>query len=127
MSHYHAVVWVDHNEAHVMHISPTDVEKSVVHPAKPHQHLHHKGGTVGSGRATEDQHYYHAVVDALKGASEILIVGPGQAKLILLKHMQSHDATTGAKVVGLETVDHPTDGQLVAHARKYFEAKDRML
>ena len=32
-----------------------------------------------------------------------------------------------AKVIGLETVDHPSDGQLVAYARKYFKAKDQML
>ena len=29
--------------------------------------------------------------------------------------------------MGVESVDHPTDGQLVAYARKYFVAKDRML
>jgi hypothetical protein len=30
-------------------------------------------------------------------------------------------------IVGVETVDHPSDAQLVAHARHYFEAEDRML
>jgi hypothetical protein len=30
-------------------------------------------------------------------------------------------------VIGVETVDHPSDAQLVAFARKYFVAKDRML
>jgi hypothetical protein len=30
-------------------------------------------------------------------------------------------------VVGIETVDHPTDGQLIAYARKYFIAKDALL
>ena len=132
MSHYHAVVWVDHSEAHVMHISPDDVEKSVVKPEHPHKHLHHKrghteGGSVGSGHAPEDQHFYHSVIEALAGAKEILIVGPGQAKLSLLKHAQAHDPAVGQLVVGIETVDHPTDGQLVAYARKYFVAKDRML
>jgi hypothetical protein len=29
-------------------------------------------------------------------------------------------------IVGVETVDHPSDGQLVAHARHYFNAEDRM-
>jgi hypothetical protein len=28
-----------------------------------------------------------------------------------------------AKIVGVETVDHPTDRQLVAHARHYFDPK----
>ena len=127
MSHYHAVVWLDHAEAHVMHISPDDVEKSVLHPANPHAHLHNKRGAVGFGRAAEDQGYYHAIVEALKGAQEILVVGPAQAKLQLIKHIHHHDHGMQDKVVGVETVDHPSDAQLVAYARKYFVAKDRML
>ncbi len=127
MSHFHAVVWLDHSEAHVMHIAPDDVEKSVVHPSKPHQHLHSKSGVPGSGKAAEDKQYYHAVVEALKGAQEILVVGPAQAKLQLIKHMHAHDQAVADKVVGVESIDHPTDGQLVAYARKYFAAKDKML
>ena len=127
MSHFHAVVWLDHSEAHVMHITPDDVEKSVVHPTKPHRHLHSKSGTLGSGKPAEDKQYYHDVVEALKGAEEILVVGPAQAKLQLIKHMHAHDPAIAGKVVGVESVDHPTDGQLVAYARKYFVAKDRML
>ncbi len=126
MSHYHAVVWIDHSEAHVMHVSPDDVEKSIVQPAKPHQHLHSISGIPGSGRAPEDQAYYHRVVEALAGAQEILIVGPAQAKLQLIKHIHSHDPAVANKVIGVETVDHPTDGQLVSYARKYFRAKDQM-
>ena len=29
-------------------------------------------------------------------------------------------------IVGVETVDHPSDPQLVAHAKNYFMAADRM-
>ena len=127
MSHYHAVVWLDHNEAHVMHISPADVEKSIVHPANPPRHLQRKRGSVSGSRQPEDQNYYHEVVGALSGAAEILIVGPGQAKLELIKHIHSHDPEVSKKVIGVETVDHPSDAQLVSFARKYFVAKDRML
>jgi stalled ribosome rescue protein Dom34 len=127
MSHYHAVVWLDHAEAHVMHISPDDVEKSVVHPAQPHIHLHSRRGTLGTGRQAEDGAYYQAIVEALKGAQEILVVGPAQAKLQLIKHIHAHDQAMTDKVVGVETVDHPSDAQVVAYARKYFVAKDRML
>ncbi len=127
MSHYHAVVWLDHQQAHVMHISPDDVEKSVIHPAKPHTHLHSKRGTVGAGRQPEDQTYYHAIVEALQGAQEILVVGPAQAKLQLIKHIHRHDHGMSDKIVGVETVDHPSDAQVVAHARSYFVVKDRML
>jgi stalled ribosome rescue protein Dom34 len=126
MSHYHAVVLLDHKEAHVMHITPEDVEKSVVHPTKPHKKLHSKSGTVGAGKAAEDHAYYHAIVEALQGAQEVLVLGPAQAKLQLIKHIHSHDHAMTDKIVGVETTDHPTDGQLVAYARKYFVAKDKM-
>lgn len=79
------------------------------------------------GRAPEDAQYYHEIVEALKGAQEILIVGPASAKLNLIKHIHSHDAQMADKVIGVETVDHPTDAQLVSYARKYFEKADRML
>jgi stalled ribosome rescue protein Dom34 len=127
MSHYHALVWIDHVEAHVMHISPDDVEKSLIQPNKQHHKLHSRVGTLGSGRASEDQDYYHRVAQALAGATEILIVGPAQAKLQLIKHIHLHDPALVSKVVGVETVDHPTDGQLIAYARRYFQAKDQML
>lgn len=127
MSHHHAVVWLDHTEAHVMQISPDDVEKSIVHPAQPHQKLHVLSGIPGSGRAPEDQAYYHRIVEALAGAQEILVLGPAQAKLQLIKHIHAHDPVLIDKVVGVETVDHPSEAQVVAYARKYFRAKDRML
>ena len=127
MSHYHALVWIDHMQAHVMHISPQDVEKSIIQPHHPHHKVHSRVGTLGDGRAPEDQDYYHRVATALEGASEILIVGPAQAKLQLVKHIHAHDPGLVDKLVGVETVDHPSDGQLVGYARKYFQVRDRML
>lgn len=125
MSHYHAVVWLDHSEAHVMHITASDVEKAVIHPSKPHHHLHAKRGNVGAGRQAEDKSYYHDITEALKGAQEILVVGPAQAKLQLIKHIHVHANDLTDKVVGVESVDHPSDAQVVAYARKYFIAKER--
>ncbi|NBX56626.1 MAG: translational machinery protein, partial [Betaproteobacteria bacterium] len=117
MSHYHAVVWLDHVQAHVIHFSPDDVERFVVQPHHPHHKLHSTAGTLGDGRAPEDKDYYHRVAQALQGAQEILVVGPAQAKLHLVKHIHAHDHALVPKLIGVETVDHPTDGQLVAYAR----------
>jgi len=125
MSHFHAVVWIDHSEAHVLHFTREDVEKKLVH-GKPHQHLHHKRGSETSGHAAEDQAYFHKVAESLAGAHEILVVGPANAKTELVKHLKSHDKALGDKVVAVETVDHPSDGQLLAYARKHFRAIDRM-
>jgi hypothetical protein len=127
MSHYHAVVWLDHAEAHVMHFSPEEVEKQLILPADPHKNLHIKSGKWGAGKAKEDQKYYHDIALALDGASEVLVVGPANAKLQFIKHIHAHDKVLSDKIIGVETVDHPTDAQIVAYARKYFLAKDQML
>lgn len=126
MSHYHAVVWIDHREARVFHFSVDDVERQVIHPDRPHKHLHHRAGAIGPGRAAEDQDFYKHVSYAVSDAGEVLVVGPGRAKLELIKHVHAHEPRLTLKIVGVETVDHPTDNQLVAHARAYFKAADRM-
>ena len=125
MSHFHAVVWLDHAEAHVQHFTREDVEQKLVH-GKPHRHLHTKKNAQASGHAAEDQAYFHTIAEALKGAEEVLVVGPANAKTEFVKHLNAHDPDLGKKVVAVETVDHPSDGQVLAYARKHFRAIDRM-
>jgi stalled ribosome rescue protein Dom34 len=127
MSRYHAVVWLDHTEAHVMHISRDEVEKFTAHASDKHPHLHHKRGAVGSGHRAEDAEYFAEIIKLLDGAHEILIVGPGSAKLELVKYAHKHHVPVADRILGVETADHPTDGQVVAQAKKYFIAKDTML
>ena len=127
MSHYHAVVWLDHSEAHVFHFTPEDVQRLTAQSTDLRPHQHHKRGSSGSGNAKEDHAYFEHVTGLLKGAQEILVVGPAKAKLDLIKHIHKHHQDTVPKIAGVETLDHPTDGQLVAYARKYFHAKDRMV
>jgi hypothetical protein len=126
MSHFHCVVWIDHREAHVLQFSADESEGRIIHPKSRHEHLHHKEGAVGSGNAPQDHVYYQGVADAIKDAGEILIVGPSSAKLELFKHLQAHDPAVAARVVSVETVDHPSDGELLKYARRHFAADDRM-
>jgi hypothetical protein len=88
--------------------------------------LHSRAGTIGSGHTPEDQKYYHEVAHALSDAAEILIVGPSSAKLELIKHLHKHDSAIADKIVGVESVDHPTDRQVLAYARHYFARVDQM-
>ena len=79
MSHYHCVVWIDHREAHVIQFNPDDAQASVVHPKSKHQHLHHKQGSVGSGRAPEDLPYAAGAV-AGQTARDVFVFIIGGAK-----------------------------------------------
>jgi len=124
--HYHAVIWIDHREARVFHFSPTDVERLVVHPEHPTKHIHHKANSIGSGHAAADHEYLKAVVESVADAGAVLITGPANAKTELIKHIHQHDPRMMKVIAGVETVDHPSDGALVAYARKYFKTADLM-
>jgi stalled ribosome rescue protein Dom34 len=126
VQHFHAAVWIDHHEARVFHFSPADVERLVLHPDNPTRHIHHKANSIGAGHAAEDQAFLHAVAQSVADAGAILITGPANAKTELVKHIHEHDPGLMKKIAGVETVDHPSDGELVAYARHYFKAEDLM-
>ena len=124
--HYHAIVWIDHHEARIFHFNPADVERLVLRPDEPTRHIHHKANSIGSGHTAEDQDFLHQVAVAIAGAGAVLVTGPANAKTELMKHIRDHDPGLEKIIVGVETVDHPSDGALVAHARSYFKLEDRM-
>jgi stalled ribosome rescue protein Dom34 len=124
--HFHAIVWIDHREARIFHFNRDQADRIVVHPSRPTRHIHHKANSVGSGHAPEDQTFFHDVVAALGDAGAILLTGPANAKTELAKHIERHDARLQQRIAGVETLDHPSDGALIDHARRYFKAADRM-
>jgi stalled ribosome rescue protein Dom34 len=125
MSNY-AVVWVDQHEAKVFHLQFPEADTAVT-LAGPNQHLHHTHQKGAEGSKAHDEatkHFFSQVATALRGVSEVLIVGPSQAKLHLLRYLHTHERSVERHVVGVETVDHPTDPQLLAYARKAFTRLD---
>jgi stalled ribosome rescue protein Dom34 len=126
MATYHAAVWLDHSDAKIFNVSKETFDEKVITSPHAHTQLHRRSGSDDGHRADEDQHYYHEVAQALEGAEEILVVGPSTAKLAFVKHVHRHDHALVPRIIGVETVDHPTDGQLVAYVRRYFEAADQV-
>jgi stalled ribosome rescue protein Dom34 len=125
MSHHHVAVWLDHKEARIFHVTPAFFDETTIESPKAHVQLHRKSGSDDGHRAAESSTYYHEVALALRDADEILVLGPATAKLELIKHVHHHDAALVPKIVGVETVDHPTDRQVATYARHYFKAVDQ--
>ncbi len=125
-SHYHAIVWIDHHEARVFHFNVAEVDGLTIRPEHPTRHIHHKANSIGSGHAAEDHEFLQRVSDAIADAGAVLITGPANAKNELVKHIERHASELGTKIAGVETLDHPTDGELVAYARKFFRADHQM-
>jgi hypothetical protein len=124
--HFHAVVCIDHSEALVFEIAQDDVTEHRIRPSERQGNIHHKAGSVGSGHAHEDKSYFMAVSDALQPSHEILIVGHGTAKTEFAHFVRDHVPALAPRIMGVEAMDHPTNGEIVAFARKFFEQKDRM-
>jgi stalled ribosome rescue protein Dom34 len=119
--HYHALIWIDHHEARIFHFNANDADRELVRSSQPHQHLHHKANSPGSGHAALDNTFLHEVAQALTPAGAILITGPGSAKTELSSYVQRSHPDLARRISGVETVDHPTDRQLIALARSFFQ------
>lgn len=127
MSHHaHAAVWIDHRAAKIFEFDRKDVDQTLVrHSDAPHQ-IHHKAGSIGSGHVSEDETYLEDVAKALTTAAEILILGPGHVKWQLRSYLNLHEPRISERIMAVVEEDHPTDKQIVDHARKCFSRIDRM-
>ena len=91
--------------------------KTVVQAHLASTHLHHKANTIGSGHVPENPAFLEQVAKAVAACTEVLILGPGTEKTALLHHLQS---ARPAMVLRGETIDHPTDAEIIALGRKHF-------
>jgi hypothetical protein len=124
--HYHAIVWIDHQQAKFFEFNATEVDSTIVPSGHRHQHIHHKANAADSGHVPADQKFLERVAQALMHAGAIVITGPANTKKKLVAHIDRVHADPGKPISGIEPLDHPSDGQLVALARRFFRADDRM-
>ena len=119
MAKLHAVVWVDHQHAQVLHL-----DSDQPHAQKIKAHNHH---TRQHGSQVRTEHeFFGEVCDALTDIKEVLVTGAHKAQADFRHYVEKHRPHVAPKIVGWETVDHPSDGQLAALARKFFVKHDRM-
>lgn len=124
--HYHALVWLDHQVAKVFHFNKDTNETETVHSSHSHEHLHHKANAGDSGHAPVDKRYLEKVCAAIANSGAILIAGPAGAKIELHTFIKQKHPQLAARISAVETLDHPSDGELLAHGRRFFRADDRM-
>jgi stalled ribosome rescue protein Dom34 len=125
-------LWIDHKQAVIVTLVDqveeikritSDIEEQVRYP----------GDSIGSHDDTTEirrdrqdrrfddylSKYYDEVIVSLRDADSILIFGPGEAKGELQKHLEGR--ALGERIVGIETTDNMTDGQIAAKVRQHFQ------
>lgn len=114
-------VWIDHREARVFHVSPETFDEVTV-AVPQHVHRRHPKGESGAKEHPDDaKRFFDEVARSLGGSRHVLVVGPSTAKLEFIRYLHEHERALESNVVGIETVDHPTDPQLAAYTRTYFK------
>ena len=116
-----AAVWMDHREARIFHVTKEATDEVTVSVPQHLHHRHPKGESGAKEHPDDAKRFFDAVAHSIQDAHHILLVGPSTAKLDFLRYLHKHEHALEEKVVGIETSDHPTDGQLAAHAKAYFK------
>lgn len=119
-----SAIWISSNEARAFRLTPDKVEH---HHFKKHGPQHH---AVQHGRhhteSQDDEKFFGEVGEALMKNTKdrFLIVGPGPAKLHFKTYLNRHFPLAAAAIVGVEPMDHATDGEILDFAHHFFRKID---
>jgi stalled ribosome rescue protein Dom34 len=116
----HALVWINHRSAHIIHVARDHEEVTSINMHHSKEHLHHKANTVGDGNSKPHADYFLDVVNAVGNTDAVLIAGPADAKTEFVKFAKKHHPDFAKHIVKVETLDRATIGELADHARHYF-------
>lgn len=117
MSTFHAVVWLDHSEAHVLMFDREHMQAQRIKSRSHHKH---------QGKTDDHAAFFGNIAHALAGSHEVLLTGPGLARGQFSDWCNHHQAEVAGTIVDSVPSDHPSDPQLVALARQYFKKFDSM-
>lgn len=116
----HAVLWLDHHHADVIQFNNVDVHSHKVKDS-PHDTRQHQS-------EVRTQHeFFGTVCDALAGINQILVTGSHIVQANFRHYVEKHREHLMPHLVGWETVNDPTEPELVALAKKFFLAQDTMI
>jgi stalled ribosome rescue protein Dom34 len=112
-----AVVWLDHDHAKIFRLTPGKMGTETLKRASHNDRKDHM--------KAEEEKYFHELAGKISDAKEILLMGPGTAKKEFMHHLERHHHPSVAKsVIGIETVDHPSENQIMEKARTFFKKFD---
>ena len=117
MSTFHAVIWMDHSEAHVVMFDREHMQAQRIKSRSHHKH---------QGKADDYSAFFAEIADALAGTHEVLLAGPGLARTQFREWCSHHQTIVAEMIVDSVAADHPSDAQLVALARQFFKKFDSM-
>ena len=115
----HAVLCIDHHHARILQF-----DAEAVHAVQLRAHAHYTRQHASVVRSEHE--FFGHVCDELASIKEVLVTGSHTAQADFRHYVEKHRSTVMAHIAGWETVDHPSEGQLLALARGFFLKQERM-
>ena len=116
-------LWIDHSKAVIVFLAGNDANIKLVTSDIESQHRQSGVATPADDILQREltgrlNGFYDDVISCVRGAEEIFILGPGEAKGELRKRLEkSH---LGRRIVGVEACDKMTDPQILAKVREHL-------
>lgn len=115
----HTIVWIDHKRARIIRLQAEATDDSTIQG----QHFIQKHRS--DSDATKDQpddtwQFFQRIAHALADAAWTVLVGPAAARLEFLSYVHRHDPRLESKLIVIDSLEHPLDGQIVEYAQQYF-------
>ena len=130
-------IWIDQEKAKIIALIGKEVKITYIDSGAG-GHFRMSGGTrskvaygpmsiaderkVDRRRKHRLQKYYSEVVKQLSDADKIFILGPGEAKVELKRHLEESQPLAG-KIAAVEPVDKMSEKQIVAKVKSYYGIK----
>ena len=129
-------LWIDHRQAVIVTLQDKEEDIQRIE-SKVEKRVRFSGASHGSvetapyddyaedkrDRRINDQitRYYDEIIALLRDANNVLIMGPGPAKVEFQKYLDKQKL--GQAIIGVEAVDKLTDAQIAAKVRRCFEER----
>jgi stalled ribosome rescue protein Dom34 len=112
------VLWIDSEHAKVSKISAQGIDKKTL----KHHESHPIGRHHDEHKHNAETHFFHEIINEIGKVEELLVFGAGVTKNHFKNHIESHNHGDLSKsLVGVETLDHLTDNQILEASRAYFK------
>lgn len=114
---FHAVVHLDHHHAQVLHFDAHQVHAARI---EPHHQRHH------GNDERDEQALFAAVCQAVQDTREVLVTGSHPVIGQFRHYVEAHRPQLVPRMADYRPADSLSQGQLLAMARQFFVAFDRM-
>jgi len=106
-------IWLDGEHAKIFEFTSSGINHFQMKKHEPDHHTHNS-----KDHSKHSDHFFKDILSKVKDAKGLILFGPGEARTHFKTFVIEHNQHLAKKILANEAMDHPTDNQIIEHARK---------